>query len=605
MRRDLAIVGLVATALLLASDALSEEHQHRPEKARTSLIIEGGGLLPNNTAVYERLVEVAKVEGHTRIGYLPTASGDPERAAIGIQRFIERLRPYGVSPDDIHVIDLTLANAAQQADNPAVAEQIRSCTLIFFGGGDQTHITRALQPDGRKTAALQAIYEVWKRGGAIAGTSAGAAVQSKTMISASGLPGDPVDEGMDALDFGLTRSIHQPVRRGLLVSPGLGFLSSGIIDQHFSQYRGRLGRLARAAIEEHVRFGFGIDENTALAVATDGTIEVLGPGCVTIVDAAGATCQDSSLGCSITGVHLSCLQQGDRFDPQTGVATVHPAKQPILAGKERNHGNFTVPDIAGRGAVPYALISGLCHNTSRQQIGIALKHNRHYGHGYRYTFSKTPQTCGYEGTVNGLGADAVTHVRLDIEPIALSLRPPETALPPDLPEGSSRKALEAIVFRGILLADEQGRFRPNAPITRGELASAIAHTIYLEPAWEHPPAISDVPPLPHDAEEIAAVVTAGLMELEHGLFRPAEPISRQEAATVLVRLAERYRSETLPALPVDGIAADSVALQHRDAVFAALRAGLLKETDQRLRPRANLTRQEAAEALYIVLGFPW
>lgn len=574
----------------------------RADDVRTSLIIEGGGLPPYCPAL-EKLIEAATVNGRIRIGYLPTASGNPDNSAT---RFVARLGRYGVRPQDIQIIDLTVKNAAVQAENPAVVTQIHDCTAIFFGGGDQTRITHALRkPNGEPTAALQAIYAVWKNGAVIAGTSAGAAVQSETMISISGFPDDSLDDGMDALDFGLTKAIEQPARRGLLVSRGLGFLRSGIIDQHFSQYRGRLGRLARAAIENQIRYGFGIDEDAALAVSTDGTIEVLGQGCLTIVDTAGATCHDGPLGCSITGVHLTCLQHGDRFDPKTGTATVHPGKKLIEPGKELNNGNFQIPDIAGRGAVLHALIAGLGENTSRKQIGITLKHNRSYGHGYRFAFSKTDQTRAYEGVVNGIEREAVTHVRLDIEPVSLTLRPPETGLPLDLPRGPSRPALEAISFRGIMLANDQDRFRPQAPVTRGELASAIAQTIRLEPSRGNAPVITDVPVSSPDADEIALVVTAGLMKTEGGAFRPADPISRQEAATVLVRLAEQYLSAVLPAAAVEWIDAPAIAPQLRAPVFAAQRANLLKASDQRIRPDANLTRAEAAEAIYEILGFPW
>ena len=251
----------------------------RADEARTSLIIIGGGLRPDNAALFQRLIDVAKINGRTQIGIIPTASA----IGIGVKRFAERLQVFGVKPEQIQVLDLTEANATKQAENPELVAQIRNCTLIYFGGGDQTRITRALQPDGRRTAALQAISDVWKSGGVIAGSSAGAAIQSETMIAVYGLPGESMDEGMDALDFGLTRSMTQRAVRGLLVSPGLGFLDNGIIDQHFSQRRGRLARLTRAAIEEKIRYGFGIDENTSIVVTRDGSMEVLGPGCLTIV----------------------------------------------------------------------------------------------------------------------------------------------------------------------------------------------------------------------------------------------------------------------------------------------------------------------------------
>ena len=175
-------------------------------------------------------------------------------------------------------------------------------------------------------------------------------------------------------------------------------------------------------------------------MAPDGTIEVLGPGSVTLVDAADAKCQDGPLGCRLSGVLVSCLQHGDRFDPKTGTLTVHDGKKPIAAGKEANNGNFLIPDIAGPENVLHALIEGLANNTSRKQIGITLKHNQHFGHGYRFTFLKTDQTRGYEGDVNGFWSHAVLSVRLNIEPVTLMLKPPQSGLPTDLPDGSSRAA---------------------------------------------------------------------------------------------------------------------------------------------------------------------
>jgi len=454
-----------AVTLILITAGLAQA-----EESPTSLIIEGGGLPPNCPAL-KRLVVAATMNGRIRIGYVATASSNP---AASVKLFSARMSNYGVAPEHIQIIDITVQNGAKQAENPDVVAQIRECTAIFFGGGDQTRITRALRrPDGTSTAALQAIYDARDKCRIIAGTSAGAAVQSEAMISVSGFPDGSIDDGLDPLDFGLTKAIEQPAQRGLLVSRGLGFLHDAIIDQHFSQYRGRLGRLARATIEQNIRYGIGIDEDAAIVVNVDGGIEVLGPGHVTIVDARDAKCQDGPLGCSITGVHLTCLGSGDRFDPKTGLATIHPEKKPIPAGKESYNGNFLIPDIAARGAVLDALFSGLGNNTSRSQIGITLKHHRNFAHGYRHSFTKTDRTQGYQGVLNGQWAESVIQVRLDIEPIVLTQRSPKSALPRDLPTGPSRKPLESLVFRGVMLPDDQGLFRPDASITRAELAEAI------------------------------------------------------------------------------------------------------------------------------------
>jgi cyanophycinase len=193
---------------------------------------------------------------------------------------------------------------------------------------------------------------------------------------------------MDALDFGIHHDVYH---RGLSVTEGLGFFRAGIVDPHFSGQRGRLGRLARALIEEHVRFGFGIDENTAMLVSHDGRIEVVGTGNLTIVDTANARCNDGPLGCRISGVRLSCLQTVDCFDPVIGAATARPEKRPIEEGSQYFNGNHLIADIAGPGAVPWAIFSGLAENSSRKQEGITLRYNRGFGHRYRFKFAKTEQ----------------------------------------------------------------------------------------------------------------------------------------------------------------------------------------------------------------------
>ncbi len=303
-------------------------------------------------------------------------------------------------------------------------DQIRRSTAAYFAGGDQSRITRTLlKPDGAATPALLALKDMWRRGGVIAGSSAGAAMQSSRMLNAAGLPDDSLDEGMDALDFGIRRDLRH---RGLLVTAGLGFFQAGIVDQHFSQYRGRLARLARALIEEHVRFGFGVDENTALVVSGDGRLEVVGTGNLTIVDAADARCTDGSLGCRISGVRLSSLQSGDGFDPATAATTVRPGKKPIEEGSQDFNGNHLIADIAAPGAVLWAMFSGLAENSSRKQLGITLRYNRGFGHGYRFTFAKTERTIAYGGYADHFYSHAIDGVRLDISPILYTQQDPQS-----------------------------------------------------------------------------------------------------------------------------------------------------------------------------------
>lgn len=588
---------LLATVMVLARVGLVHS-----EETRTSLIIEGGGLPPYCPAL-ERLVKTATINGRIRIGYLPTAGIHLEAST---RQFVERMKSYGVNSESIQNIDISVDNAATQAENPEIVRQIEACTAIFFGGGDQTRITRALRrPDGSETAALKAIYSVWKKGAVIAGTSAGAAVQSEVMMTVSGVPDDSIDEGMHALDFGITKSIDEPARRGLLISRGLGFFQNGIIDQHFTQYRGRLGRLARAATEEKVRYGFGIDEDAAIAVATDGTMEVLGAGHLTIVDTLEATIEDGPLGCHIANVRLTCLAHGDRFDPKTGKAMIHPSKKKVVRGKEAYNGNFLIPDISGRGAAILALFNGLGNNTLSQQDGIVLKHHGNFGHGYRFRFTKTKSTECFEGTFEGVDVEAVTEVRLDIEPITITRRSPHHEIPSDIIDSPVRPTLEAIWFRNILLPDSKGNLRPSEPITRAELARAITQTVLLEPRRVTAPVIQDLPSDAEASHDITLVVGAGLMETAEGRFHPDSPLRRAEAATVLLRLYERYRSHEIIPEPIDFKDIDSVPGLHKNDVFGVIRTGMLPLKGDRFEPDEFISRQDVASALFQILRFTW
>lgn len=590
MKRMILVILFVAMSRVSQADETNSGH----------LVIIGGGLLPDNNAVYERLVKHAGGLEKARFGIFPTAG----TSIGGGERFARNLIRHGVPKKNIQIINLTVSNADQQSSNPEIIEQIERCTGIFFTGGDQRRITSALfKADGTDTRALQAIRSVFKRGGLFAGSSAGAAVQADPMITVSGLPDDSLDEGMDALDFGRT---SEPSRRGVLISRGLGFFRGGLVDQHFSQYRGRLGRLARVAIEERIRFGFGIDENTALDVAPNGTVEVVGAGHVTIVDTAEAKCQDGPLGCRIDDVRLNLLASGDRFDPRSGIPSVHPGKTPILEGKEENNGNYPIPDIAAPLAVLHALIEGLGNNTSRTQVGFTLKYNQHHSHGYRFMFSETPETRTYEGDVNDVFSYAVVGAKLKIEPVVLPFGLPPAKLAIDLPEGPPDKSIESMIFRGILLTDEQHRFRPNDPIVRADLANAIAQTIHLEPPRKNPPRIADVTPESLIAEEIGLVVGSNLMETDsRGAFLGANSVTRSEAAKTFVRLAEMFGTKRLPVEPVKLADESMLTDASRNWVFSAIQLGLLKVDGEKFRPNDALTRQEAATAICRVIGFPW
>jgi len=524
-------VGLVA----MAKDTTGPGNGH--------LVIVGGGLRPNNRAVFEKIVEYAGGAERARFVVLPTAS----ISTVDSYDFCNYLTDYGVSEDRSEVLMVTEQNAATAVGDEAILAKVRAASGVFLSGGDQRRLVRLLtQADGSDTPLLKEIRKVYERGGVIGGTSAGASAQSAAMLAVSGLPDRLVDEGLDTLDFGITSHADQ---RGLLLTRGFGFFKAGIIDQHFTQFRGRLGRLTRATADGGVPLGFGIDENTALLVASDGPIQIAGIGAVTIVQPGEARGEDGPLGYRIKDVTLTMLTAGDTFDPKTGETTVDPIKPELVTEKAEYDGNFLINDIGAGGAVPFAIVAGLAENTRSVQEGISVKYHGDYVHGYRFVFRKRPTTKAYGGIMDEKWTYSVIGVQLDIVPIAAKLQPAETQQPVDLPPGALRNVLNAVAFRGLLPADAERRFRPDALLTRAEFASALARSTHLTAPAATTPAMRDVDASSYEGDEILRVVSAGLMsihsaEFQGTKFHSAEffsgeaAVSAAEVAAGLRRLVE-------------------------------------------------------------------
>lgn len=221
-----------------------------------------------------------------RIAVMTVATGLPGEVGEQYIRIFERL---GV--EDVRVIDTA---RREDADDARAFEIIAQATGVFFTGGNQARITECL-----KDTELEAtLHKRFSEGIVIAGTSAGAAMMPDMMIV----------EG---------ESETNPRMEVVNMDRGMGFLPGVIIDQHFAQ-RGRLGRLLSAVAQQPVNLGFGIDENTAIAV-NGKELEVIGEGAVTIVDIANIThnnvdqlLKDEPL--AMCGVTLHILPDGYKFD---------------------------------------------------------------------------------------------------------------------------------------------------------------------------------------------------------------------------------------------------------------------------------------------------
>ncbi len=229
--------------------------------AKGYLVIIGGG--PRPERVMRRFADLAGRHASGRIVVIPNASENPEETgknqAAELARFTER---------KVDWFNVTRENA--DLDN--TLDFFEGAGGIFFSGGVQTRVTELMNG----TRLLELIRKIYKEGGVIGGTSAGAAVQSAIMIT-----GDERHYSGE----GVLKTIEG---QNIVTADGFGFLQGVVVDQHFLK-RSRHNRLLSLVLEHPDKIGIGIDEQTAVIRYPDNTLEVIGESQAVIYDATEAT----------------------------------------------------------------------------------------------------------------------------------------------------------------------------------------------------------------------------------------------------------------------------------------------------------------------------
>jgi cyanophycinase len=261
------------------------------------LIIIGGA---EKKVVGAILKELAKSASKGRNMVLLTVATQEPKETVAEYKHIFK----GLGVKNLAALDI---RNRQDAHKIKQIKKIKSADIVFITGGDQLRLTSQLGD----SPVFQTMINMYKEGLVIAGTSAGAAAMSETMM----LSGEG-DKTQTVSSTGL--------------APGLGLVSGVIFDSHFAE-RGRLGRLLAAVAQNPKNLGIGIDENTAI-IFQRNQFEVIGSGGVYVVD--GTEISYSSLSeknpsgvITIHDIRLHILGARDRFD----VAN----KRPVLASKVR------------------------------------------------------------------------------------------------------------------------------------------------------------------------------------------------------------------------------------------------------------------------------
>lgn len=284
-----------------------------------TLIIAGGALEKSWERVHARFVKAAG-GASAKLVIIPTAGGSDGADYCGDT--ITLWEKLGVSKDNISLLPVPGVQGrkrpdVQLCDTPEVSGMLDGVTGAWFIGGDQFFVWKEFyREDNSDTLALSKLRQLYKDGGVIGGSSAGAAIMSEVMVgdgTTTTALHDPHVYGYDDYWDEENGSGDPPLR----IARGLGFFHLGVTDQHFNA-RPRLFRLIETVCLSRPAYtkGFAVSEDTALVYdAGIGTVGVIGEAGVYIVDCAAAKRAEETARITYQGVTLHLINEGDIYDP--------------------------------------------------------------------------------------------------------------------------------------------------------------------------------------------------------------------------------------------------------------------------------------------------
>lgn len=255
-----------------------------------NLVIIGGGSQPDY--VIKKIFDLAGGR-QARLVIIPNASETPLEVALDQKKEFEKYKPLSV---DYLIFDKKTADLAENLN------KLKSATGIFFSGGDQTKLLVSLKGT-RLFDKIQVLY--YEKGGVLSGTSAGAAVMSKIMITGTEL----LNKNPDFISI---------QKNNVQTAEGFGFVTRAIIDQHFIK-RKRQNRLISLSLENPELPCVGIDESTAIIVKADDSFDVLGENTVMVFDATKAKNirTDKNKNLSVNNLIVHILSSGQSYSLKT------------------------------------------------------------------------------------------------------------------------------------------------------------------------------------------------------------------------------------------------------------------------------------------------
>lgn len=204
-----------------------------------NLFIIGGG--NRSDKLMKEMLQTANLKPSDYIIVLPMASTIPDSGFKSISAQLKKIGGHLVKNFNFSKHDV---------NDKKWIDSLSSAKLIYILGGDQSRFMKAVL----NTPVYDAIHKAYNNGSTVAGTSAGAAVMSKYMIT-----------GNQLLDTVYKETFNKLWDKNIEFEEGMGLLQNTIIDQHFLK-RNRYNRLISALAAHPDLICVGIDESTAIIV---------------------------------------------------------------------------------------------------------------------------------------------------------------------------------------------------------------------------------------------------------------------------------------------------------------------------------------------------
>lgn len=440
-----------------------------------TLVLVGGGLKVDNTEILGAVREAASGlcakagVARPRVAVVPSSFTDLAEARAAFERkapdkhhenpgYRAWLTNAGFSPMLIPLTQDAVFRKDNAAEDPQIAALVESCQVVFLLGGDQgCHAICLLRRDGSPSRVLEAIRGVYRRGGVVMGTSAGTHVLANPMYG-WGESGPTIVRGkLEKIDLAQVtpeREVQASFPGNSVYLQGLGLLPPGVLtDTHFS-IRGRLGRLVAGLRDTGMRWGLGVDENTALFLHRGQGI-VRGEHGVFVVDTASATFSPAGEPFRARDVRVSLLTAGDSWNPADGAVVsskprVKPAGETVTASDDIFSAKRAPDDEREN---PYATTFVMRDLINSRATSVDAR--AHPAGSFVFVrFRKTGETWGGWASPSSFTVVSM-HMDIDRHPMALPKAPMGSAIPteprpliPSVPSQASGPAPLVTLIRG-------------------------------------------------------------------------------------------------------------------------------------------------------------